>query len=151
VVSNLEARASRKRARTAADAASDAAPDAQAGASDAARLARVSGRRTGRTGRRAADAPVVGVDVTPYCAARVLGAADAGVRPMDHRLTRPMRFQPAGSSLEPHRTQAIYCVTPDVSVRCVRPELWQSTVAGSGRCTGRTGGASGATLTCAVK
>jgi hypothetical protein len=93
VVSNLEARASWKREKTAADAASDAAPDAQAGASDAAMPARVSGRRTGRTGRRAADAPVVGVDVTQHCAARALGAADAGVRPLDVLLTRPMRFQ----------------------------------------------------------
>ena len=93
MVSNLEARASRKRARNAADAASDAAPDAQAGASDAA--GRVASRvhRTGRTGVRVADAPVVGVDVTQHCAARALGAADAGVRPMDVLLTRPMHFR----------------------------------------------------------
>ena len=49
-------------------------------------------RRTGRTGRRAADAPVVGVDVTPSTVAREQRAADAGVRPMDALLTRPMQF-----------------------------------------------------------
>ena len=49
------------------------------------------GRRTGRTGVRAADTPVVGDDVTPGTVARELAAPDAGVRPMDHRLTRPMQ------------------------------------------------------------
>ena len=50
-------------------------------------------RRTGRTGVRASDAPVVGVDVTPSTVPRVQRAPDAGVRPMDVLLTRPMRFQ----------------------------------------------------------
>ena len=67
MVSNLEARASWKREKTAADAASDAAPDAQAGASDAVIPARVSGAshrthrapRSGRTGGRCRRHPAL--------------------------------------------------------------------------------------------
>jgi hypothetical protein len=106
--------------------------------------------RTGRTGRRVADAPVVGVDVTSGAVSRALGAADAGVRPMDVLLTRPMRFQALGCSLEPHRTQAIYCVMHDV-MRLVGA----SGARGGSRWEQRTQhrtlpGASAATLTCAV-
>ena len=125
MVGKLEVRVLRKPVKSAADAASDAAPDAQASASDAVMPADFSGRRTGHTRVRAADAPVVGDDVTSGAVPRVLGAADAGVRPMDAPLTRPMRFQALGSSLEPHRTHGIYCIMNDVSVRWVRPEHGQ--------------------------
>ena len=89
----LVARVLWKPVKCAPDAASDAAPDAQAGASDAAGQVAFQGRRTGRTGVRAPDAPVVGGDVTPGTVPRELGAPDAGVRPMDHLLTRPMRLR----------------------------------------------------------
>ena len=79
-------------------------------------------RRTGRTGCRAADAPVVGVDVTPDTVACEQRASDAGVRPMDHHLTRPMQLQVLGELSGAAPDAGYLSRHVDVSVRCVRPE-----------------------------
>ena len=53
-------------------------------------------RRTRRTGVRAMDAPVGGVEVTSGREQRRLCASDAWVRPMANLLTRPMQIRALG-------------------------------------------------------